>query len=117
MDRQAVANAINDLCSSFPDIRGCALIADDGHMVASSLKPGIDPEQLSAVSIAALKLGVEAASGLGCGALEQVTLKGESGYVLLVRETDDAVLTVITGSSARVGLILQDARRAVSSLT
>ncbi len=117
MWKETAEEAMKDLRSSSQDITGCALVAQDGQILASSLKPGVDPARMGAVSVAALKLGEEAAGGLECGALQQLTLKGEGGYVLLIREGDDAVLCIMTRSSAKVGLVLQDARRTVSSIT
>ena len=116
MWKEAAEEAMKDLRNSSQDITGCALVAPDGQILASSLEPGVDSARMGAVSVAALSLGDEAAEGLGCGALQQLTLKGESGYVLLIREGDDTVLSIMTTSSAKLGLVLQDACRTVSSI-
>lgn len=116
MQKQGVAEVLAELCRSSPDIQGCALVAEHGEVVASSLKPGMDPARLGSVSVAALKLGEAAAGGLGCGALEQLTLKGKDGYILFVPDGKKAVLGVMAASSAKVGLILQDVRRAMANI-
>ena len=113
MRQEIIENAISDLHRSSRDIAGCALVSVDGQTVASSLQQGVDPDRVAAMSAAVLRLGEEAARGLGCGALDQVMLKGESGYVLLMGGGKGAVLSVITNSSAKLGLVLQGARRAV----
>ena len=117
MRKETAEEAMRDLLSSSPDITGCALVAPDGQILASAMEQGVDPAGMSALGVAALKLGEKAAGGLGFGAFEQLTLKGESAYLLVIREDDGAVLSIITRSSAKVGLVLQDARRAVSNIT
>ena len=117
MRKDVVENVIMGLQRSSRDIKGCAVVSSDGQMVASSLKPGMDLDRVGAMSAAVQKLGQEAARALGCGALEQIMLKGETGYVLLVAVGEDAVLSVITDTSAKLGLVLQDARGAVLSIT
>ncbi len=117
MRKDVIENAIMGLKRSSRGIQGCAVVSSDGHMMASSLKPGTDLDRVGAMSAAVQKLGKEAARELGCGALEQITLKGESGYVLLLGVGGDAVLSVITDASAKLGLILQDARGAVLRIT
>ena len=117
MREEMVGIAMEELRGSSQDIRGCALVSLDGQILASSLKQGLEPARVGTMSLAALKLGEEAAGGLGCGAFKQFTLKGESGYVVTIRVGEDALLSIITGPSAKLGLVLQDAWRAVSSIT
>ena len=116
MRKQVVAKAMEELRRASPDIEGCALVTLDGQIVAASLTPGVDPARVGALSIGAMKRGEEAAGGFGCGALEQLTLKAERGYVVIIRGAHDTALSIITGPSAKVGLVLQDAQRAVSSI-
>ena len=116
MRKDVIENALKGLHKSSRDIKGCAVISLDGQMVASSMKPGMDPDRVRTMSAAVQKLGKEAARALGCGALEQIMLKGDSGYVLLIGAGEDAVLSVITDVSAKLGLVLQDARGAVGSI-
>jgi len=117
MRKDLIENAIMGLQMSSRDIQGCAVVSSDGQMVACSLKPGTDPDRVGAMSAAVQKLGKEAARELGCGALEQIMLKGDSGYVLIIGAGEDAVLSVITDAAAKLGLVLQDARGAVLSIT
>ncbi len=117
MREEVIENAIKSLQRSSRDIQGCAVVSSDGGMVACSLKSGMDPDRVGAMSAAVQKLGKEAARELGCGALDQIMLKGESGYVRLIGAGEDAVLSVITDAAAKLGLVLQDARGAVLSIT
>ncbi len=49
---------------------------------------------------------------LACGELEQVMIKGKSGYILLSQAGKDAVLVLMAKETGKLGLILLDAKRA-----
>ena len=88
----------------------------DGLTIASALPQGIEEDRVSAMSAAMLSLGERIASELGRGVLDQVYIKGENGYVMLMAVGEEAVLTVMARQQARLGLILLDMRRAVELL-
>jgi len=61
-------------------------------------------------------LGERIASELGRGSLEQVYIKGEKGYVILMSVGEEAVLTSLAREQAKLGLIFLDMRRAIEAL-
>ena len=63
-----------------------------------------------------LALGERIADELGRGALDQVLIKGDNGLVLMMAVSDQAVLTVLAGEDAKLGLALLDMRRAADAL-
>ena len=69
------------------------------------------------MSAAMLSLGERIASELGRGSLEQVYVKGEKGYVVLMSVGEEAVLTALAREQAKLGLILLDMRRAAEDLS
>ena len=71
---------------------------------------------MSAMSAAMLSLGERIASELGRGTLEQVYIKGEKGYVVLMSVGEEAVLTALAREQAKLGLIFLDMRRATQDL-
>ena len=108
---------LRDLQASSPDIEGSAVVSVDGLTIASALVQNIEEDRVSAMSAAMLSLGERIASELGRGSLDQVYIRGENGYVLLVAVGNDAVLTVMARKEAKLGLILLDMRRAVEELS
>ena len=68
------------------------------------------------MSAAMLSLGERIASELGRGVLEQVYIKGQNGYVLLMSIGEEAVLTAMARKEAKLGLILLDMRRTAEDL-
>lgn len=107
---------LRDLQASSPDIEASAVVSVDGLIIASALPQGVEEDRVSAMSAAMLSLGERIATELGRGALEQVYIKGESGYVILMSVGEDAVLTALSREQAKLGLIFLDMRRAVADL-
>ncbi|NUM45167.1 MAG: roadblock/LC7 domain-containing protein [Anaerolineales bacterium] len=113
---QQLIESLRNLQASSPDIEASAIVSVDGLTIASALPQGIEEDRVSAMSAAMLSLGERIASELGRGVLEQVYIKGENGYVMLMAVGEEAVLTVMARQQARLGLILLDMRRAVEML-
>ena len=100
-----------------PDIEASAVVSVDGLTIASALPQGVEEDRVAAMSAAMLSLGERIATELGRGSLEQVYIKGSSGYVLLMSVGNEAVLTALARENAKLGLILLDMRRAVVELS
>ena len=69
------------------------------------------------MSAAMLSLGERIANELGRGSLEQVYIKGEMGYVVLMSVGEEAVLTALAREKAKLGLIFLDMRRTAEALS
>ena len=52
----------------------------------------------------------------GVALLDQVYIKGEKGYVVLMSVGEEAVLTALAREQAKLGLIFLDMRRATEDL-
>ena len=113
---QQMVERLRELQAISPDIEASAIVSVDGLTIASALPQGIEEERVSAMSAAMLSLGERIAMELGRGRLEQVYIKGENGYVILMAVGDEAVLTVLAREQAKLGLIFLDMRRAVQEL-
>jgi len=111
-----MVDRLRDLQASSPDVEGSAIVSVDGLSIASALHQDIEEDRVSAMSAAMLSLGERIASELGRGILEQVYIRGENGYVLLMAVGEEAVLTVMARKEAKLGLILLDMKRAVEDL-
>ena len=68
----------------------------------------IEEDRVSAMSAAMLSLGERIASELGRGQLDQVYIRGDSGYVILMSVGEEAVLTTLVRENAKLGLIFLD---------
>ena len=114
---QLIVEHLRDMQASSPDIEASVVVSVDGLTIASALPQGVEEDRVAAMSAAMLSLGERIASELGRGSLEQVYIKGSSGYVLLMSVADDAVLTALARENAKLGLLLLDMCRATEALT
>lgn len=113
---QLMVEQLRDLQASSPDIEASAVVSGDGLCIASALPTGVEEDRVSAMSASMLSLSECIASELGRGALKQVFIKGEKGYVILVSVGEGAVLTALASEHAKLGLIFSDMQRFAEAL-
>ncbi len=116
MREEMLKSILSDLNGSSADIEASAVISTDGLTIASLLSSTMDEDRVGAMAAAMLSLGDRTAAELARGELEQVMIKGDNGYVLLIHAGPDAVLTIIARKEAKLGLVFLDAKRASSSI-
>lgn len=114
---QQMVERLRELQASSPDIEASAIVSVDGLTIASALPQGVEEDRVSAMSAAMLSLGERIASELGRGSLDQVYIKGVTGYVVLMSIGEEAVLTALAREQAKLGLIFLDMRRAAEDLS
>lgn len=114
---QQMVDRLRELQASSPDIEASAVVSVDGLSIASALPRDVEEDRVSAMSAAMLSLGERIATELGRGALEQVYIKGEKGFVILISVGRDAVLTALAGEQSKLGLVFLDMRRAAEDLS
>ncbi len=107
---------LQELQMNTPDVEATAVVSVDGLTMASSLPGGVEEDRVAAMSAAMLSLGERIASELGRGALDEVYVKGERGYVVLRAVGEEAVLTVLARQQTKLGLLFLDMRRASQDL-
>jgi predicted regulator of Ras-like GTPase activity (Roadblock/LC7/MglB family) len=113
---ERMVDELRNLQFNSSDIEASAVVSVDGLIMASALPSGIEEDRVSAMSAAMLSLGERIAGELGRGYLDQVYIKGENGYVILMSVGEEAVLTALARKEAKLGLIFLDMRRAVEEL-
>ncbi len=113
---QKLIERLREFLKASPDIEGAAIVSVDGLTIASALQEGIEEDRVSAMSAAMLSLGERIAGELGRGELEQVYIKGENGYVLLMAIGNNAVLTIMAKIETKLGLILLEMKHVVAEL-
>lgn len=114
---QIIIERLRGMQASSPSIEASAVVSVDGLAIAAALPSNVEEDRVAAMSAAMLSLGERIASELGRGGLEQVYIKGSSGYVILMSIASDAVLTALAHENAKLGLILLDMHRTVEALS
>lgn len=116
MNKRYIQRVLEDLNHSTADITASALISTDGLAIAEALRQGTDIDRVGGMSAALQALGNRATKELSCGKLDQIMVKGDDGYILLVRAGEEAVLMLTAREDAKLGMILLKARQAVKEL-
>jgi Uncharacterized distant relative of homeotic protein bithoraxoid len=97
-------------------LEGACLVSADGLPISSVLKPGMEEDRLAAMSAAILSLGERVAEELAKGTLEQITIKGQNGYVILTGVGTDAVMVVLANNNVKLGLLLMEIKKTQEKL-
>lgn len=113
---QQLVEELKKLQVSSPDVQASAIVSADGLIIASALPHNVEEDRVSAMSAAMLSLGERISLELRRGDLDQVYIRGDNGYVMLVAVGEDAVLTILAGVKAKLGLIFLDIRRTAEAL-
>ncbi len=113
---QQLVEELKKLQISSPDIQASAIVSADGLIIASALPHNVEEDRVSAMSAAMLSLGERISLELRRGELDQVYIRGDNGYVMLMAVGDDAVLTIMAGVNAKLGLIFLDIKRTAEVL-
>jgi hypothetical protein len=111
-----MVSRLRDLQSGTADIEASAVVSVDGLIMASSLPADVEEDRVSAMSAAMISLGERISSELSRGQLDQVYIRGNEGYVVLMSVGEEAVLTAMARTNAKLGLIFLDMKRAVEDL-
>src|SRR5512145_335359 len=111
-----MVDRLRELQASSPDIEASAVVSVDGLSIASALPQSVEEDRVSAMSAAMLSLGERIATELGRGSLEQVYIKDEKGFVVLLSVGEEDVLTALAREKAKLGLIICLMRRTTQDL-
>ncbi len=104
------------LTSSTPEVEAAALISEDGLVIASVLPQQVEEVRVAGMSATLLGLGSRAAAELGRGKLDQVLIRGDAGYVVMVNAASGTLLLCLTTQEAKLGLIFLDMQRSVADI-
>ena len=96
-------------------VRGSAVIAKDGVVVAAALREGLDGERVGAVASALWAGAGKTAREMGWPGARQVVLTGREGRMILA-DGDRVMLVALAGREANLGLLLVDVGEAVEQL-
>jgi predicted regulator of Ras-like GTPase activity (Roadblock/LC7/MglB family) len=101
-----------------PGIETSALISEDGLMIAHAENGAMNLEEVRVAGMAAtlLNLGTRAAMELSRGAVQEVIVRGENGYAVVLSAGRGTLLLAVTNEASKLGLIFFDMREAIWSL-
>ncbi|TPV95210.1 MAG: hypothetical protein B7733_11145 [Myxococcales bacterium FL481] len=113
---ESMNRVLRTLQTSSPDVEASALISEDGLMIASALPQHIEEARVGAMSSSILSLGTRAARELERGTLQEVLVRGDEGFAVLMSAGSGTLLLALATSAAKLGLLFLDTRRAADEL-
>ena len=109
-------NILERLRSSSSDIEACAIVSQEGLMIAGLLPQGQDEAPIAAMSASMMSMGIRTAKELKRGDLQQIFVKGENGYGVIMPAGPHGVLLALARKEAKLGLIFLELSRAVEEV-
>ena len=97
-------------------VQASAIVTVDGFIIAHVLKTEIEAESFAAMPSAMLSLSKKVSRNLMKGNLEQVYLKGDDGYLLMIHSGEDLCLTALATNEAKLGMVFLEMRRAINDI-
>ncbi len=104
------------LQSGSPDVEAVALISEDGLMVASALPQDLDEIRVGGMSATLLSLGTRSSAELRRGKVEEIIVRGEQGYTVMLNAGRGTLLLVVANNNAKLGLIFFDMHDAIEKI-
>jgi predicted regulator of Ras-like GTPase activity (Roadblock/LC7/MglB family) len=108
---------LGKLQSDSPGVEAGALISEDGLMMASALSPNIDETRIGGMAATLLNLGARACAELRRGAVNEIIIRGENGYAVVLDAGRGTLLLTLADRTAKLGLIFFDMNEAVKALS
>ncbi len=102
---------LKKLLAAIPEVKSAAIVSAEGLPIASALPQGVDETRIAAMTAALLSLAERAVIEMEKGEFDQLYIKGNDGYLLVMQAGPNAVLTVSTTKDVRLGLIFLDCKR------
>lgn len=107
---------LRKLQTDSPGIETCALISEDGLMIARAETVNMEETRVAGMTATLLNLGTRAAMELSRGTVQEVIVRGENGYAVVISAGRGTLLLAVTNENSKLGLIFFDMREAIRAL-
>ena len=107
---------LRKLQTDSPGIETCALISEDGLMIARAESVNMEETRVAGMTATLLNLGTRAAMELSRGTVQEVIVRGENGYAVVISAGRGTLLLAVTNENSKLGLIFFDMREAIRAL-
>ncbi len=99
-----------------PDITAAVVATMDGFAVHSDDAGAVDPDTLAAMAADLANRAASMTEDLDQGALGQILIAAEGGYVVATKIADEFCLAVAAKNDASLGLLMINVRKAAGQL-
>jgi hypothetical protein len=98
-------------------VEGCILVTAQGLPIDSVFEGNADEDLISAMTASISSVSERVTGELGKGQINNISILGEHGYIILLDVSGRAVLTVLAETDANLGLILLLAKKSCQKLS
>ncbi len=113
---EQIHNILTKLKAGHDGVEGCLLVTAQGLPIDSVFEVSTDEDLISAMTAAISSVSERVTKELGKGKINNISILGDNGYIILLDIASRAVLTVLAKTNANLGLILLLARRSCTQL-
>ncbi|MCZ7357520.1 MAG: roadblock/LC7 domain-containing protein [Candidatus Methanoperedens sp.] len=107
---------LQELKKSSNDILSTAIVTNDGLVMSSASSNGIDNETFAAYGAATFRYAGETMEELSKETNDTLLCESKNHRVMIIRSGDDALLVVMTGKNAQMGLVLFEMQKAAQKI-
>ncbi|HUU79660.1 MAG TPA: roadblock/LC7 domain-containing protein [candidate division Zixibacteria bacterium] len=113
---EQIHNILTKLKAGHDGVEGCILVTAQGLPIDSATDGRADEDLISAMTASISSVSERVTQELGKGQINNISILGENGYIILLDVASRAVLTVLAKTDANLGLILLLSRRSCGQL-
>jgi predicted regulator of Ras-like GTPase activity (Roadblock/LC7/MglB family) len=117
VDPEKIKDTLKEVTAHSADIEGAALVSFDGLMVANALHADSSSDMVAAMTATLLNLGKLSVDMLQLGSVEEVFIKCQDGYIVIGRAGERNVITLLAKRGAKIGILIDEIKRAAEGLT
>ncbi|MBN1329934.1 MAG: roadblock/LC7 domain-containing protein, partial [Candidatus Heimdallarchaeota archaeon] len=111
-----IHNILTKLKAGHDGVEGCLLVTAQGLPIDSALDSSADEDLISAMTASISSVSERVTNELGKGQINNISILGERGYIILLDVASRAVLTILAKTDANLGLILLLSRKSCNQL-
>jgi uncharacterized protein len=111
-----IHQVLHKLSTQSLGVEGSALISEDGLMIASALSENMEESRVAGITATLLSLGGRASAEFKRGSVQEVIVRGDHGYAVLIGAGRGTLLLALTDETSKLGLVFFDMREAVTKL-
>lgn len=101
---EQLKNILDNLVNNSTDIKGAAIVDNDGLLLASAMSGGIDDNRVAAITAGLISLAGRSAQQLQQGQVKQTLIKAENGNIIAVRAGAKASFVALTPTEVNLGM-------------
>ena len=98
---ETLLDILSGLNSTSKDIQASAIISSEGLIMAAQIDKNLNEDRVAAMTIAISAQANRVVREIRLGRLQQVLIKGQKGYAIIISAGEQAVLTVMLNKNAQ----------------